>query len=172
MRLNALAALAAAGRSASSPRAPCAVALSRMRGERIELREGVVVVNDCYNANPMSMRAALDDLAETAPGRGVAVLGDMLELGRRRARLPRASSASQARAAGVERARHRRRPRRHRARAASAATGCTGGRRRRLRPSCLPGCCEPDDTVLVKGSRGVGLEVVAEALELPREANG
>src|SRR3712207_8835469 len=37
--------------------------------------------SDCYNANPMSMRAALDDLATAASGRRVAVLGDMLELG-------------------------------------------------------------------------------------------
>jgi UDP-N-acetylmuramoyl-tripeptide--D-alanyl-D-alanine ligase len=42
----------------------------------------VTVVNDCYNANPLSMRAALDDLATQSPaGRRVAVLGDMLELG-------------------------------------------------------------------------------------------
>ena len=40
------------------------------------------MINDCYNANPLSMRAALDDLASHhAEGRRVAVLGDMLELG-------------------------------------------------------------------------------------------
>ncbi len=41
----------------------------------------MLVIDDCYNANPMSMRAALDDLAASAAGRTVAVLGDMLELG-------------------------------------------------------------------------------------------
>ena len=46
------------------------------------LARGATVVNDCYNANPLSMRAALDDLATQDPaGRRVAVLGDMLELG-------------------------------------------------------------------------------------------
>jgi len=43
---------------------------------------GVTVLDDCYNANPASMRAALATLAELAKGgRAVAVLGDMLELG-------------------------------------------------------------------------------------------
>ena len=55
-------------------------AVSALRGQRTELAGGVVVVDDCYNANPMSMRAALDELAACA-GPQVAVLGDMLELG-------------------------------------------------------------------------------------------
>jgi UDP-N-acetylmuramoyl-tripeptide--D-alanyl-D-alanine ligase len=41
----------------------------------------VTVVNDCYNANPMSMRAALDHLAASPAERRVAVLGAMAELG-------------------------------------------------------------------------------------------
>src|SRR5205823_14519637 len=59
------------------------VEFGALRGERVDLPNGVAVVNDCYNANPMSMRAALDELAMTEPGRRVAVLGDMLELGER-----------------------------------------------------------------------------------------
>jgi len=80
LRRNALGALAAARAIGVEPSGPIEVALSDRRGQRHELPSGVVVVDDCYNANPMSMRAALDELAR-APGRRVAVLGDMLELG-------------------------------------------------------------------------------------------
>lgn len=59
------------------------------RGERIRLRHGsggpMLLIDESYNANPASMRAALALLAQTNPptgrGRRVAVLGDMLELG-------------------------------------------------------------------------------------------
>lgn len=63
-------------------------AQSRWRMERIERPDGVTVINDAYNANPQSMRAALQTLAqmgrgdgESAPRRTVAVLGGMYELG-------------------------------------------------------------------------------------------
>ena len=59
-----------------------AISLSRWRGEVHALPGGGFVVNDAYNANPTSMRAALLDLAERAAGRRrVAVLGEMAELG-------------------------------------------------------------------------------------------
>ena len=54
---------------------------SSLRGEIVELDGGVTVVNDCYNANPMSMRAAIEHLAATPAERRVAVLGAMAELG-------------------------------------------------------------------------------------------
>ena len=58
------------------------VAFSRLRGELVELADDIVVINDCYNANPISMRAALDHLASLdTSGRKVAVLGSMAELG-------------------------------------------------------------------------------------------
>jgi UDP-N-acetylmuramoyl-tripeptide--D-alanyl-D-alanine ligase len=58
------------------------IALSRWRGEVVALPGGGLVVNDAYNANPTSMRAALLDLAERAHGRRrVAILGEMAELG-------------------------------------------------------------------------------------------
>jgi len=59
-----------------------AIALSRWRGEEAPLPGGGIVVNDAYNANPTSMRAALVDLAARAGGRRrVAILGEMAELG-------------------------------------------------------------------------------------------
>jgi len=59
------------------------VDFSRWRGEEGELPGGGLLINDAYNANPVSMRAALAYLAERAGGRRrVAILGDMAELGR------------------------------------------------------------------------------------------
>jgi len=58
------------------------IQLSPWRGEEIALPGGGFVVNDAYNANPDSMRAALEHLAERAGARRrVAVLGEMAELG-------------------------------------------------------------------------------------------
>ena len=52
-----------------------------MRSE-VSRRRGVTILNDCYNANPASMRAALRWVSESkGTGRAIAVLGDMLELG-------------------------------------------------------------------------------------------
>jgi UDP-N-acetylmuramoyl-tripeptide--D-alanyl-D-alanine ligase len=163
MRGNALAALAAARAVGVEPDGAVDVALSSMRGQRIALPGDIVVVNDCYNANPMSMRAALDDLAVSAAGRRVAVLGDMLELGPdeaayheevgRRATeagvglLVSVGSRAERIGATFESGEHR-----HAADAREAA-------------ALVPDLLEPGDTVLVKASRGVGLEVVAQALE-------
>jgi UDP-N-acetylmuramyl pentapeptide synthase len=162
MRLNALAALAAARALGVEPRGRIEVELSRMRGQRIELPGEIVVVDDCYNANPMSMRAALDDLAETASGRRVAVLGDMRELGPDERRY-HAELGAWAREAGVdvlvtvgELAGHAAsgygRESVHAVDDAAAAA------------ELVPRLLEPGDTVLVKASRGVGLEAVTEAL--------
>jgi UDP-N-acetylmuramoyl-tripeptide--D-alanyl-D-alanine ligase len=58
------------------------IRLSRWRGEELPLPGGGFVVNDAYNANPSSVRAALEDLAERADGRRrLAFLGGMAELG-------------------------------------------------------------------------------------------
>ncbi|MGB9867282.1 MAG: UDP-N-acetylmuramoyl-tripeptide--D-alanyl-D-alanine ligase [Bacillota bacterium] len=58
------------------------VSLTRMRLEMLRLGE-FLVINDAYNANPASTKAALEVLKSVAKGRTVAVLGDMLELGER-----------------------------------------------------------------------------------------
>jgi UDP-N-acetylmuramoyl-tripeptide--D-alanyl-D-alanine ligase len=64
-----------------------AVARSRWRMEVHQRADGVTVINDAYNANPESVRAAIDALAylvqhQLGPGgRGFAVLGHMAELG-------------------------------------------------------------------------------------------
>jgi len=166
MRRNALAALAAARALGVEPDGLLEVALSSLRGQRIELPGGIVVINDCYNANPMSMRAALDDLAASAsevhpPARRVAVLGDMLELGPDEARF-HAEIGAHARAAGVDvlvavgpRAAH----------LADGYGDLIAVADAQAAAAVVPGLLEPGDTVLLKGSRGVGLEVVARALE-------
>ncbi|MCA1690121.1 MAG: UDP-N-acetylmuramoyl-tripeptide--D-alanyl-D-alanine ligase, partial [Actinobacteria bacterium] len=156
-----LAAVGAAGALGVTPHGRLAMSFSGGRGERIELPGGVTVVDDCYNANPMSMRAALEELEQTARGRRVAVLGDMLELGPDARRFHRELGV-QAGAAGVDLlvtvgaeaalagesfpAEHR-----HARDAGEAA---------RL----VAGLVRDGDTVLIKASRGVGLEVVADAL--------
>ncbi len=58
------------------------IEFSRLRGERVELQGEILLLNDCYNANPVSMRAAIENLAgREARGRRIAVLGGMAELG-------------------------------------------------------------------------------------------
>ncbi len=143
------------------------VSFSSLRGEEIELPNDVVVVNDCYNANPMSMHAAIDYLAEVAERRGshrrVAVLGEMAELG---------SAAS-----------HRHQEIGHYASERGVnllvavginndeyAKGFGDGPELHLvedadgAASLLPGLLKGGDAVLIKGSRSVGLERVAEGL--------
>jgi len=103
---NALAAAAIAGELGMQPDAvaaglSAAVARSRWRMEVTELPDGITVINDAYNANPDSVRAAIAALAAMAAGRrGYAVLGHMTELGDEADRLHEEAGA-QAAAAGV-----------------------------------------------------------------------
>ena len=57
------------------------IAFSRFRNEHLELDDGSLIINDCYNANPISMRAALEYLSRVDRPRKLAVLGLMAELG-------------------------------------------------------------------------------------------
>lgn len=82
---NALAAFAAGVIFGIAPRdAGRALANYIPSGMRQRVRElgGVTVVEDCYNANPDSMRAAIDALCDLKSRRRIVVLGPMLELGR------------------------------------------------------------------------------------------
>jgi UDP-N-acetylmuramoyl-tripeptide--D-alanyl-D-alanine ligase len=90
---NALAA-AAVGCSLNLTGAMIAQGLARFRPaamrSQVMSHHGVQIINDCYNANPASMQAALELLAGWSPARErMAVLGDMLELGRETQQLHR-----------------------------------------------------------------------------------
>jgi UDP-N-acetylmuramoyl-tripeptide--D-alanyl-D-alanine ligase len=156
LRRNACAALAAARAIGADPRGRVEVELSELRGQRLRLPGAITLVNDCYNANPVSMRAALDDLAATAPGRRVAVLGDMRELGPGEREL-HAQVGAYARERGVELLVAVGELSRAYGGDVEVATAAEAA-------EVVGGLLREGDTVLVKASRGVGLEVVAEAL--------
>ena len=82
---NLLCGIAVAGLHDVEPRelqnAARTFAPGKMRGNLIS-RDGVLVYDDCYNANPDAVKAMLDVLRDTPAERRIAVLGEMLELGR------------------------------------------------------------------------------------------
>lgn len=165
---NALAALAAYGALglplAGAGLGALDVSLSRWREEERPLEGGGALINDAYNANPTSMAAALRHLAERARGRRrVAVLGEMAELGED-APAYHGQVGRAAHDAGVE---------------VLVAVGplargyletAEGVPERLWAPDAeqaialLRPLLRPGDCVLVKGSRSVGLEAVADAL--------
>jgi UDP-N-acetylmuramoyl-tripeptide--D-alanyl-D-alanine ligase len=166
---NALAAIAI-GTALDIPPAEMAqrtprITFSRLRGELIELAGDVLVVNDCYNANPISMRAALEHLASLdVTGRHVAVLGEMRELGSNAEGYHREIGAH-ARQLGVE-----------------PILG-VGELARDYAPdawapdaeAAIPlaeAMVEAGDAVLVKGSRAVGLELLTDELVAHRGTAG
>jgi UDP-N-acetylmuramoyl-tripeptide--D-alanyl-D-alanine ligase len=166
---NLLAAVAVARRLGVSLRESVEVSFPPLRGELVALPRGVVLINDCYNANPMSMRAAIDELSATAPARRVAVLGDMLELGPAAPRFHR-EIGEYAAARGVELLVTV-------GPLAAEMAGTFAGESHSVSdPAAAAELLETHlrdrDTVLVKGSRGVGLERVAEALEGPGPKRG
>jgi len=168
---NALAA-GAVGSILGLPGGVIAQGLSRFRPaamrSQVRVSQGVKLIIDCYNANPASMKAAVQLLAQTgAKRKKIAVLGDMLELGPNAAQMHEdvggfvarhgidqlvacgqlgRSLAKGAKQAGLDQAHILEVPD---ARAASAA---------------IKTVVKPGDTVLIKASRGMKLELVADAL--------
>jgi UDP-N-acetylmuramoyl-tripeptide--D-alanyl-D-alanine ligase len=132
------------------------IGFSRFRGERLELGDGIVLVNDCYNANPVSMRAALDHLATLGAPRTVAVLGEMGELGPGAPGYHR-EVGEHARGGGVDLLIGVGRPARDYDPDELVADPAEAA-------ELLAARLEPGDAVLVKGSRSAGLEAVAEGL--------
>jgi UDP-N-acetylmuramoyl-tripeptide--D-alanyl-D-alanine ligase len=138
------------------PEGELTVEFSRFREEERPLPGGGLLLNDCYNANPVSMRAALEHQATRAEGRRrLAVLGEMRELGPEAPTyhaeigdLLRELGVEQVIAVGEQ------------ARAYGGdwvATAAEAAERARA-------ALQPGDVVLVKGSLAVGLSVVAENL--------
>ena len=135
---------------------------------QISTSHGVQVINDCYNANPASMKAALQLLAELGRGkRSIAVLGDMLELGADSKRMHRevgtfltGQGIGHLVACGVlgreiaEGARQAGMPTDRIAELPDAAAAGTA----------LTSMVRQGDVVLVKASRGMRMEQVVEAV--------
>lgn len=151
MASNALAAIAVAGSLGvdvvAAADALASATVSGMRMEVTRLPSGAVVVNDAYNANPTSMRAALDAIAAMEADRHVAILGSMAELDD--PATGHAQVASYAESVGVE--------------VIATGTDLYG-----LEPIAdvidALGDLGPGDVVLVKASRAAGLESVVDRL--------
>lgn len=161
---NALAATAAA-LAAGRPLSEIAAGLGRVRpvpGRLFPLagRNGARVIDDSYNANPLSVQAAIEVLG-ALPGRRLLVLGDMAELGTEAPAL-HAQCGATARAAGVDRlltlgplsA----------AAASAFGTGACALDDRAALIDALEPLLQADATVLVKGSRSAGMEKVVQAI--------
>jgi UDP-N-acetylmuramoyl-tripeptide--D-alanyl-D-alanine ligase len=138
-----------------------------MRMQRLTLASGVVVLNDCYNANPGSMAAALQTLGASRAPRRAAALGEMLELGSA-AEAAHEGLGARAAAAGLDAlfliGTHA-----GRVRAAALAAGMAGERVTVAADHAelgraLAAWLRPGDLLLLKGSRGAALERVLPAL--------
>jgi UDP-N-acetylmuramoyl-tripeptide--D-alanyl-D-alanine ligase len=139
------------------------------RGEVRALRDGVTLIDDSYNSNPRALERMLQALAATAaPGRRFAVLGEMLELGTASAALHRACGRAAA-AAGLAGliavgGSH----------AASLAAGAVEGGMPASSVEVTPTSqaaadrilewLAAGDVVLVKGSRGIRTDIVADRI--------
>ena len=151
MAVNAAAALACVGAVGGDVLAGAAalsgVGLTAMRMQVDRSRSGAIILNDSYNANPTSMRAAIDALVDLPAVRRVAILGVMAEI-------------SDAAAEHLAIARY--------AADRNVELIATGTNMYGIEPSVdaivALGLLSGDDAVLVKGSRVAGLEKLAALL--------
>jgi UDP-N-acetylmuramoyl-tripeptide--D-alanyl-D-alanine ligase len=156
LAVNALTAFAAADALGLELPDRLHVDFTEWRNQELPLPGGGVLVNDAWNANPVSMRAALEHLVQLAAGRRtVAVLGDMAELGDYSAEGHRevASALDELGIGEVV--------------AIGPQARAYGGRHVDTideAVALLEELLAPGDCVLVKGARAMGLERVAEAL--------
>jgi UDP-N-acetylmuramoyl-tripeptide--D-alanyl-D-alanine ligase len=129
----------------------------------------LTIINDCYNANPASMRAAIDLLVGLEAGhRTIAILGDMLELGAGTEALHREvgqhlamQGVSELIACGILG---------HRIAEGAIAGGMAAARVHDAADAMeaigvVTSLVRPGDVVLVKGSRGMRMERVVDALK-------
>ena len=158
---NALAAYAAATRLGLDPKGVIAgLADFQQTGMRQKVvhSKGVDVIEDCYNANPDSMKAALTMFREYPAKRRYALLGDMLELG---GISPSAHEevGRQAAAAGLELLVCYGEEAKHTAKAAAeAGLKAVHAATYREAADLLLAAMQPGDALLVKASRGMALE--------------
>ena len=169
---NALAAAAAATALDITPRAVIA-GLTRFTGikGRLQKRPGIngaTLIDDTYNANPESMRAAIAVLAQAA-GRKLLVMGDMGELGPGAPRL-HAEIGAAARAAAIDHLLTLGEQSLHAARAFGAAARHFSRIEDLLAE--IENLLAPDVTMLVKGSRFMEMERVVKAFAVEGEATG
>jgi UDP-N-acetylmuramoyl-tripeptide--D-alanyl-D-alanine ligase len=139
---------------------------ARHRGEVLRLGQNVTLLDDCYNSNPAAVEAAVTALDMAARGRRVAVLGDMLELGPSGPELHRETGRKVATrldaivAVGplgahfLEGARE----------AGLAPQSLTAFADSAAAAAAVPSLVRPGDAVLVKGSHGVRMEGIVDAL--------
>ena len=149
----------------------CRFVPTRMRMNILHRGEGITILDDTYNANPQSMRAAISALADSRGSRKVAVLGDMLELGPFAPAL-HSGVGEYLGTAGVDCLVAVGSLARHIAEGAREAgvAQVIHCHTREDAMAVLPQVVGPDCTVLVKASRGMKLEeLTARLLELTEE---
>ncbi|MGH7893365.1 MAG: UDP-N-acetylmuramoyl-tripeptide--D-alanyl-D-alanine ligase [Candidatus Binatia bacterium] len=168
---NALGATAAA-RALGVPLASVCTALETfeaptMRMQVVTLASGVTVLNDCYNANPGSMAAALQTLGASRASRRIAALGEMLELGDA-AETAHRELGGRAAAAGLDAllllGTHARLVREGALAAGMPADRVAIAASHDALAHELAAILRPGDLLLLKGSRGAALERVLQAL--------